>query len=236
MAKIQTLTLRASNRVRHTRRRMPATVLAVAALIALGALSPMTAQVPQPSISVEPGSGPAGTGLSVRGFGFIEDTHVDIFLSGGGHDVILGRVPVNVDTGFATDALEIPEGTAPGAYSIVARGCVFRINGDAQCVPTNNVADAPFEVTAGPVPRYTPRKPVYDPTAPWPDWLSRTEAHVKFRQGSGVRLTNDLTQPYVIGSLFNPSQEDLDELDDINALLALHGVDASRLFAHRSVA
>lgn len=218
-------------------RRLGIAVLTTVALLSFGTVGPVTAQPDAPRLSVEPSSGPGGTALSIAGFHFAGDTFVDLSLAvGTSDDRFLGRLPVDADGHFVTDELTVALDAAGGHYEIVAHGCVLVVNGDTRCVPSNNRATAPFEVTSDLAPRYTPAKPVYGEGLP--DFVSRTEAHLKFVQGSGVRLVGpDDTLPFgFAGGAANPSQNDEDELAAINSLLQSHTADATRLFANRSSA
>jgi uncharacterized repeat protein (TIGR01451 family) len=211
--------------------------VAVTLLVSLAAfaLSPVRAQQIGPTVSVDPTSGPAGTPLLISGTGFVGDQLLFLSLgAAGADDVDLGSVAVNADGAFETDDVSIPAGTEPGHYAVSAQGCAFVVNGDA-CVPSNNFAETPFEVTPGRASRYVPQKPMY--TSPMPDHFSETEAHLKFVQGSMVRLTNDHLLPFVFDSSYAPTPAQQEELADINALLAgVPGLHVSRLFANRSVA
>jgi uncharacterized repeat protein (TIGR01451 family) len=213
--------------------RLPFALAAIWILAAVGIVGQVTAQVPSPTISVDPASGPPGATIVVEGHSFDGDDLVIISFGIPGADaVFLGWGEVGPDGAFEADDLAVPGDVPAGQYSVTAQGCGF-VSSDV-CTPSNNFAETPFEVT-GITPRYVPVKPTYDPTAPWPEWFSETEAHLKFVQGSTVRLTGDVELPFIFGPVYNPSQGELDDLDAINALLTgLPDVVVSRLFANRS--
>ncbi|GEM_PF-3438537 len=213
--------------------RFGAAIMLVGSLL-LGLPGTLSAQ-DIPVVSVTPTSGPAGTGLQVSGSGFVGDCSVQV--------VLASSADVEVDLGFAfvesgafdTSDPAIPTDATAGDYRVIARGLNFGSD-DVCSTPSANEASTSFVVTSGElIPRYIPDPPEYDPAEGLPDWVSPNEAHLKFRQGVAVRLTDNSSLPFVFDAAYSPTQQELDELGAINQLLVLDDVMVNRLFIARSV-
>ena len=187
----------------------------------LGGPGSAAAQGPA-AISIDPTSGPAGTSVHVSGTEFAGNCSVTIWFgepSAGG--VVLGGDTPDANGAFETD-VTIPLTAALGPHVIVAVGLAF--GGEFCSTPTDRVARAEFRVTAGEgdlEPRFVPVKP---PHTDITEGFSTTQAHLKFVQGSQVRLRE--------GEFVSLGNDDLTGLQAV--LAAFPEVVPSRLFSARS--
>lgn len=199
------------------------------ALVSLLVLSLLGVAVPpagaqeqsQPAITVEPASGAPGTSIMVSGVGFAGDCAVELWLGEPDGGRFLGRAPVDSAGAFDTDSA-IPEDAEVGSYNVVALGLVLGVEFCASRSGTQ--ASTAFRVTdaAQPLePRFVPRKPE---TTVIGEGFSRTQAHLKFRQGTQVRLRD--------GEFVSEGEDDL---SGVHAVLGDYpDVVPSRLFDARS--
>jgi hypothetical protein len=122
---IRTLVLARKERtmegVRTFSSRLPV-VLAVGALTLAANLAAVSASVRSPdagTISVRPTSGPAGTHVGVKGFGFNTDCPISIsFTDAGGSKTWLANLPPESTFKMRTS---VPNGSAPGAGAFSAQ-------------------------------------------------------------------------------------------------------------------
>jgi uncharacterized repeat protein (TIGR01451 family) len=192
----------------------------VAALLGVHLAVPAAGQVPEPSIMLQPTSGPPGSAVDVTGSGFGGVCGVDLWLGEPQVGVFLTRT--FVDGERIGVSVTIPEDTVPGAYPIVADALAF--GGEFCGGSTGAVARADFLVT-GLQPRFVPDKPE---TTEVLEGFADDRIHVKFGQDTRVRLRD--------GRFVS-----LDEADDLSGLeQVLDGypeeVTPSRLFDARSEA
>ncbi len=196
-------------------------VVAVTVLsLLLGGTGPAAAQA-TPAISINPSSGPPGTIVDVSGTGFEGMCSVTIWLGEPSAGVVLGGDAPD-PSGAIQVEVEIPSTAALGPDVIVAVGLVF--GGEFCSTPTNTVARAEFSVTSGSdqlEPRFVPVKPTRTEIT---EGFSRTEAHLKFVQGSQVRLRDS--------AFVSLGDDDLTGLHAV--LAAFPEVVPSRLFSARS--
>lgn len=187
-------------RARCTRRTARAVLhAAVVNLVLVGLLAlPAGAQVAEPNIELSPTEGPSGTEVTVRGADFTGACAVDLLLDG---EERLGRAVPDVFGSFSEDVVVSAD---PGGHEILAVGNVY--GGEFCTTPSNQEARAPFTVTGtenGLQPRFTPDKPEHTEIL---DGFSRERAHLKFHQGTSVRLDD---------GEFTSDSDNLSELHDV---------------------
>lgn len=182
------------------------------------------AQEGPPTVSVDPGAAAPGDMISVTGSGFVGDDCVDVVLTGGDEFRILATEFPDAAGDFAVEKATVPPDVEPGDYLIVALGRMF--GGEFCTIGTDNRAETDFVVTdpSGLVPRFVPVKPSFD--GPLPEGFSQTQAHLKFVQGSDIRLDD--------GELTGPDDVDLGPVQEV--LGGVVGLVVDRLFDARSVA
>ena len=213
-------------RVRSTRSRMirvkSVIGLMALSLVMIGGAGSAAAQTP-PAISISPTTGPAGTVVHVSGSGFEGMCSVTISLDEPPNSIVLGGDTPDAAGAFEVD-VTIPSTTSAGPHVIVAVGLV--VGGEFCSTPTSNVGRAEFTVTPGEgelQPRFVPIKPEHTDIT---DGFSTTTAHLKFVQGSQVRLRE--------GEFVSLGEDDLTGLQEV--LAGFPEVVPSRLFSARSEA
>lgn len=207
-----------------TRKALFGLLSTVLAMLTMAALLPISAaaQPDGPTVRIEPSSGPPGAAVTISGTGFGGDCGAEIWIDLDS-PVLLGSAVVD-EFGRFSIAADIPTGVAPGTYPIRAVGQTFAVE---FCTgASDNEAATRFTVvedTGGLIPRFVPEKPTFDGALP--EGVLETEIHLKFVQGSGVRLVD--------GAFVSPNGEPT----EVTAVLAgFPEVGPSRLFDARSEA
>jgi uncharacterized repeat protein (TIGR01451 family) len=125
------------------RRRSSKTVFSIAVVLALVA-STRAPALSQPSLSLAPAAGPAGTAVTVTGTNFERHCPVDVFVGSTANDPLASGVPVSQSGTFST-TITIPSDLEAGEHEIIARGVAKRKN--RNCLrPTPTQASATYTV------------------------------------------------------------------------------------------
>ena len=204
------------------RGRLTRLAMLVASLTMVVPLAPVARAEVVPIVTSDPGAGTPGSEVSVSGSGFTGDDCVDLALVNGDGPRLLATAFPD-DAGDFSIAVTIPTDAAPGEYVIEAVGRAFVVE---FCGPeTGTRAETTFVVRdpSGIEPRFVPVKPTFD--GPLLAGFSLTQVHVKFVQGSDIRLDD--------GVLTGPPGVDLGPV--LEVLDSVPGLDVDRLFDARSV-